>query len=107
MQAANSGVFVSLASAIASVNNNAATLAEVPFVNPFCSGFYKASNSEKADSSSYFSSTFPLSLVTQQTFSKVSITKDLTFSQCEENKTAMIEIRKEYEERVNNGEKKH
>ena len=41
-----------------------------------------------------------------KTFSKVSITKDLTFSQREENKTAMIEIRKEYEERVNKGEKK-
>ena len=40
-----------------------------------------------------------------KTFSKVSITKDLTFSQREENKTAMIEIRKEYEERVNKGEK--
>ena len=63
MQAAYSGVFVSQASAIASVNSNAATVAEVPFVNPFCSGFCKASNSEKADSSRYFSSTFPIRLV--------------------------------------------
>ena len=42
-----------------------------------------------------------------KTFAKVSITKDLTFSQREENKTARIEIRKEFEERVNNGEKKN
>ena len=38
-------------------------------------------------------------------FAKVSITKDLTFSKQEENKTSKIEIMKEFEERVNNGEK--
>ena len=50
MQAAYSVVLVSLAAATASVNSNEATVAEVPLVNPFCSGFYKALNSEKADS---------------------------------------------------------
>ena len=42
-----------------------------------------------------------------ETFAKVSITNDLTFTQREENKTVRIEIRKEFEERMNNGEKKH
>ena len=49
MQAAYNGVFVSLALAMASVNNNAATVVDVPLVKPFCSVFCRASISEDAD----------------------------------------------------------
>ena len=59
IQAVYNGELVSLASAIASVNRNAATVADVPLVKPFCNGFCRASSSENAVSRRYFFKHFP------------------------------------------------
>ena len=60
IQVVYSGVFVSLASAMGSVNRSAATVGDVPLVKPFCSGFWRASSSANAVPSRYFSRTFPM-----------------------------------------------